>query len=56
MMDIKAIVFVRGKIPEEEIISLATSRDIVILTTKIPLYAACGKLYEAGLGQRGEKM
>ena len=49
MMDIKAIVFVRGKTPDDEIINLATKIGMVILTTELPLYSACGKLYSLGL-------
>lgn len=49
MMDIKVIVFVRGKIPGEEVVELATDMDMVIMRTENPLYVACGKLYQSGL-------
>lgn len=49
MMDMRCIVFVRGKVPTEELITLANERDIVILTTDLRMFTACGKLYEAGL-------
>lgn len=49
MLDIKAIVFVRGKVPTEDMIDLARERGICLFSTQIPLYLACGKLYEAGL-------
>lgn len=49
MMDIKAIVFVRGKKPTEDIIELAEEYSMVIMTTDYPLYPACGKLYCEGL-------
>lgn len=49
MMDISAIVFVRGKCPDESVISLAESKDMAILTTDYPLYIACGMLYLNGL-------
>lgn len=49
MMDISAIVFVRGKCPDENVIDLAKSKDMVIFTTEYPLYIACGKLYANGL-------
>ena len=49
MMDIKVIVFVRGKTPGEEVIELAGDLDMVILCTENPLYVACGKLYQNGL-------
>lgn len=51
MLDIKAIIFVRGKQPTEDMIALAESKEIVILSTDLPLYVACGQLYEAGLGR-----
>ena len=49
MMDIKAIVFVRGKKPTEEIKELAKEYSMVIMTTDYPLYPSCGKLYASGL-------
>ncbi len=49
MMDMKAVVFVRGKTPTEEMISLAEESGIVIMTTELPLYLTCGKLYSNGL-------
>ena len=49
MVDMKAIVFVRGKEPTEEILELAREAGIAILATKLPMYISCGKLYEAGI-------
>ena len=49
MMDISAIVFVRGKQPEENVITLAKAKGIAILTTAHTMYVACGRLYAAGL-------
>ena len=49
MVDMKAIVFVRGKEPTDEILELAREAGIVILATKLPMYISCGKLYEAGI-------
>ena len=49
MMDMRCVVFVRGKNPDEQIIELADDKDIVLLKTKLRLFTACGKLYEAGL-------
>ncbi len=51
MVDMKAIVFVRGKEPTEEILELAREAGIAILATKLPMYISCGKLYEAGIKQ-----
>ena len=49
LMDIQAICFVRGKQPTAEMIEMAEEMGIVLLTTKLPMFIACGKLYEAGL-------
>lgn len=49
MMDMQCIVFVRGKRPDEGIIELAKSRDIVLLSTNNAMFASCGMLYEKGL-------
>ncbi len=49
MMDINAIVFVRGKLPNQAIIDLAKENDIVIMTTKHILYESCGILFNKGL-------
>ena len=49
MIDVGCIVFVRGKPPTQDLIELAKQRGIAILTTKDSMFAACGKLYQAGL-------
>ena len=49
MMDMKAIVFVRGKEPSEDMISLAEAKNIVLMTTQKPMFVACGVLYSNGL-------
>ena len=49
MMDMKAVVFVRGKTPSEEILELANEAGIAVLCTELPLYMSCGKLYSKGL-------
>ncbi len=52
MMDIKVIVFVRGKVPSAEMIALAEERGMVLMRTQKPMYVACGELYTAGLVPR----
>lgn len=47
--DIKAICFVRGKKPDEEIIRLAKKKGISLLATRLPLFESCGRLYRKGL-------
>ena len=49
MMDMVCIVFVRSKIPSEEMLSLAKESGIVVMTTDKRLYEACGLLYSSGL-------
>ncbi len=49
MIDVYAIVFVRGKRPSRQIVEMAEQRNITLMTTDYILYTACGKLYEKGL-------
>lgn len=49
MMDIVCIVFVRGKTPDENVINLAKDTGIVVLSTKMRMFEACGILYTNGL-------
>ncbi len=49
MMDMRCIVFVRGKIPPAEVVSLAEDSGIAVLATNERMYVACGKLYANGL-------
>ena len=49
MMDMRCIVFVRGKMPASDIIALADDAGIVVLASNERMYTACGKLYANGL-------
>lgn len=49
LLDIHMICFVRGKHPSGEMLEMAKELGISLLATKLPLFLACGKLYEAGL-------
>ena len=49
MMDISAIVFVRGKSPDERVLELARAKEMAVFSTDYPLYIACGRLYSNGL-------
>ena len=49
MLDMKCIVFVRGKHPDIDMIDLAEERDIVLLGTSLEMFTACGLLYKNGL-------
>ena len=54
MMDISAILFVRGKKPTDEMIGLAKERDITLITTKHSMFISCGRLFSAGLKEKGD--
>jgi len=49
MMDIHCVMLVRGKEPDETLISLANDKSIVVMKTDFSMYTACGRLFEAGL-------
>ena len=49
MMDMKCIVFVRGKSPDIGMINLAEDRDIVLIKTDLEMFTSCGRLYAKGL-------
>ena len=49
MLDLKCLVFARGKVPTEDILDSADEQGLVVLTTKATAFTACGLLYEAGM-------
>ena len=49
MLDLKCIVFARGKVPTEDILENADEQGIVVITTKETAFTTCGLLYEAGM-------
>ena len=49
MMDMKCVVFVRKKVPNEDIVELAQESGIVIMRSDLRMFEACGILYSAGL-------
>ncbi|HOF95013.1 MAG TPA: DRTGG domain-containing protein [Clostridia bacterium] len=49
MLELRAIVFVRGKEVPEEILERAKEQEIVLLATDKTLYTSCGLLYATGL-------
>ena len=53
MAGIKAVVFVRGKYPPPETISLAEQKGIPLLASRFTMYESCGRLYNAGLASCG---
>lgn len=54
MMDMVCVVFVRSKKPTDEMLELARDHEMVVLSTDLRMYDACGRLYQAGLGN-GDK-
>ena len=49
IMDLKAIIFIRGKEPDKSIIAQAENKKLPLLSTKELMFNACGILYENGL-------
>ena len=56
MLDLKAIVFVRNKKPDERTINMAEALQLVLILSPHPLYESCGRLYKAGLGGCRERL
>ena len=53
VLDIRCIVFVRGKEVPPEIIAMAQEHDMALLHTDKTMFTACGVLYSAGLRSTG---
>jgi len=49
MADITAIIFVRGKRPPPETVSLAEEMEIPLIAARHTLFEICGRLYDAGM-------
>ena len=49
MLDLKCLVFVRGKVPTQDILDSADEQGLVVITTKLTAFSACGMLYAEGL-------
>ena len=49
MMDMHCIIFVRGKTPAEEVLTLAREKGIAVISTQRGMFTASGLLYGAGL-------
>ena len=49
MLDMHCSVFINGKEPTPEIVSLADANDIVIMVTQESMFRAAGTLYDTGL-------
>ena len=49
MLDLKCLVYARGKVPGEEILEQAVDQGLVVITTRETAFTACGLLSQAGL-------
>ena len=49
MLDLPALVFVRGKNPHQDAVDRARMIGIPALSTRMTVFEACGRLYQAGL-------
>jgi len=56
MADIVGICFVRGKRPPQETIELARENALPLLTTELPMFESCGRLYRDGLRGCSERI
>ena len=55
LLDIHAIIFVRGKTPSRDMIEMAEESGIILAGTKLPMFISCGKLYESGMKTGGTR-
>ena len=55
-IDLGAILFVRGKRPNEATVELANENRIPLLTTSYIMFETCGRLYQLGLRACIEKV
>ena len=51
MMDMVCVVFVRNKMPSDDIIELAKDSGIVVMRSGLRAFEACGLLYNAGISK-----
>jgi len=49
MLDMSCIIFVRGKMPDDQMISMAEDNNMVLLQTEYTMFTSSGILYEAGI-------
>lgn len=49
MLDIHSIIFVRDKMPDQNVIELARGLDINLYKTQKTMFEACGILYKGGM-------
>ena len=44
--DVRAIVYIRGKLPNEKVVELARDKNIVVMATGLGMFDVCGILRE----------
>lgn len=49
IVDVRAVLYVNGKMPDGPVLDLARHRRIPLLSTPLTMYEACGRLHRAGL-------
>ncbi len=49
MVDMSCIIFVRGKVPGDEMLALAKESGMLVMCTKKLMYTSCGLLYSIGI-------
>ncbi len=49
MLDLGCIVFVRGKLPPEDVMELARELDVTLMSVNKTMFVSAGLLYQAGL-------
>lgn len=54
ILDLKCVVFVRGKVPPEDVLAMAEEQGLVTMTVNKTMFTCAGLLYDAGL--RGAAM
>ena len=54
MLDVHVIVFVRGKLPDDVMCSLAAEKEISLISTPYTMFTSCGLLHEAGVRGKEE--
>lgn len=49
MIDLEGIIFVRGKVPSQEILNMAKERDLPIIITTFTMFKTAGVLFSSGI-------
>lgn len=55
MAELSALIFVRGKVPDKEILQAASENELPVMTTEYTLFETCGILYQAGIRSCSKK-